>query len=81
MAPDHEQLPHITAALESNCYMLQWYITRILHKSNCKCHAQQAATNVKCIAHIAKGFKNTPTPTNHDRKKQYGGDRKIVTDF
>jgi hypothetical protein len=37
---DHVELPHVTTALKSNCIMSQWYIVRILHRSNYKCHAQ-----------------------------------------
>jgi hypothetical protein len=47
---DHVEFPCITTKLESDCNMSQWYIVRILHRSNCKCHAQQAATNVRCTA-------------------------------
>jgi hypothetical protein len=39
MAPNNEKLLHVTTALESNCYMSQWRIARILYKSNCKCHS------------------------------------------
>jgi hypothetical protein len=60
---DKDELPHVTTTLESYCDMSQWHIARILHKSSCKCHVQQAATKVKCTAQIAKGSKGTPTPT------------------
>jgi hypothetical protein len=78
---DKDVLPHITTALESDCDMLQWHIARISHRSNCKCHAQQATTKVKCIAWIAKGSKSTPAPTYRSRKTQYGGNKEIVMDF
>jgi hypothetical protein len=78
---DKDELPHVTTALESDCDMSQWHIARISHRSNCKCHAQQAATNVKCTARIAKGSKGTPAPTYRGRKTEYGGSKEIVTDF
>jgi hypothetical protein len=78
---DKDELPHVTTTLESDCNMSQWYIARISHRSNCKCHAQQTATNVKYIARIAKGSKSTPAPTYRGRKTQYGSTKKIVTDF
>jgi hypothetical protein len=78
---DMDELPHVTTALESNCDMSQWHIARILHRSNCKCHAQQATTNVKCIIWIAKGSKGTLAPTCYGRKTQYGSSREIVMDF
>jgi hypothetical protein len=71
----------VTTALESNCDISQWHIARISHRSSCKCHAQQAATKVKCIARIAKGSKCTPAPTYRGRKTQYGGTNEIVMDF
>jgi hypothetical protein len=71
----------VTTALESDYDMSQWHIARILHRSSCKCHAQQAATNVKCTAWISKGSKSTPTPTYRGRKNQYGGNKEIVTNF
>jgi hypothetical protein len=76
-----DEQPHVTTVLESNYDMSQWHIARILYKSSCKCHAQQATTKVKCIAQIAKGSKGTPVPTYRDRKTQYGGNKEIVTDF
>ena len=60
---DKDELPHVTTALESDCNMSQWYIVRISYRSSCKCHAQQAATNIKCTARIAKGSKDIPAPT------------------
>jgi hypothetical protein len=78
---DKDELLHITTALESDCDMPQWHIARISHRSSCKCHAQQAATNVKCIAQIAKGSKGTTAPIYRERKTQYGGTKEIVTDF
>jgi hypothetical protein len=78
---DKDELLHATTALKSNCDMSQWHIARISHKSSCKCHAQQVATNVKCSARIAKGSKGTPTPTYRRRKTQYGGTKVIVTDL
>jgi hypothetical protein len=71
----------VTTVLESNCDMSQWHITRISHRSSYKCHAQQAATKVKCTTRIAKGSKGTLAPTYRDRKTQYGGTKEIVTDF
>ena len=61
--------------------MSQWHTPRILHRSSYKCHVQQAATNVKYNVRIAKGLEGTSIPTYRGRKKQYGGSRKIVTDF
>jgi hypothetical protein len=78
---DKDELPHVITALESDCDISQWHIARILHRSICKCHAQQAATKVKCTGRIAKGSKGTPTPTYRDRKTQYGGNNEIVMDF
>jgi hypothetical protein len=78
---DKDELPHVTTALESNCDMSQSHIARISHRSCCKCHAQQRATDVKCTTRIAKGSKGTPTPTYQGRKTQYGGSKVIVTDF
>jgi hypothetical protein len=79
---DEDELPHVTTTLESDCNMSQWHIARILHRSSCKCHAQQAATNVKCTARIAKGSKGTPAPAYRGRRTEYGGNKKIVnTDF
>jgi hypothetical protein len=78
---DKDELPHVTTALESDCDMSQWHIARISHRSSCKCHAQQAATKVKCTAWIAKGSKGTPAPTYRGRNTQYGGNKEIVTDF
>jgi hypothetical protein len=78
---DKDELPHVTTALESNCDMSQWHIARISHKSSCKCHAQQRATNINCTTQIAKGSKGTPTPIYRGRKTQYGGTKEIVTDF
>jgi hypothetical protein len=78
---DKDELPHATTALESDCDMSQWHIARISHKSSCKCHTQQAATNVKCTARIAKGSKGIPTPIYQGRKTQYGGTKVIVMDF
>jgi hypothetical protein len=78
---DKDELPHVTTTLESDCDMSQWHIVRISHRSSCKCHAQQAATNVKCTARIAKGSKGTTAPTYRGRKTQYGGTKVIVTDF
>ena len=76
-----DKLPHVTAALESDYDMLQWHIARISHRSSCTCHAQQATTNVKCTARIAKGSKGTPSPTYRGRRTEYGGNKEIVTDF
>jgi hypothetical protein len=78
---DKDELPHVTTALESDCDMSQWHIVRISHRSSCKCHAQQVATNVKCTARIAKGSKGIAAPTYRGRKTQYGGSKVIVTDF
>ena len=61
--------------------MSQWHITRILHISNCKCHDQQVATNVKRIAWIAKGSKGTYVAIYRGRKIQYGSNKEIVMDF
>jgi hypothetical protein len=61
--------------------MSQWHIARISHRSSCKCHAQQAATNFKCTARIAKGSKGTTAPTYQGRNTQYGGTKVIVSDF
>jgi hypothetical protein len=74
-------LPHVTIALESDCDMLQWHITRISHRSSCKCHVQQATTKVNCTTRIAKGSKGTPTPIYQGRKIQYGDNKEIVTNF
>jgi hypothetical protein len=60
---DNDELLHVTTALESDYDMSQWHIPRISHKSSCKCHTQQAATNVKYTDRIAKGSKGTPAPT------------------
>jgi hypothetical protein len=78
---DKDELPHVTTTLESDCDMSQSYIARISYISNCKCHAQQAATKVKCIARIAKGSKDTLAPTYRGRKTQYANNKEIVTDF
>jgi hypothetical protein len=78
---DKDKLPHVPTTLEFDYDMSQWHIARILHSSNYKCHVQQAATNIRCTAWIATGFKDTPTPTYYDRKNQYGSNREIVTDF
>jgi hypothetical protein len=78
---DQDELPHIMIALESDCAMSQWHIARISHKSSCKCHVQQRATNVKCTTRIAKGSKGIPAPTYQGRNTQYGGTKEIVTDF
>jgi hypothetical protein len=78
---DNDELPHVTTTLESNCDMSQWHIARISHRSSCKCHAQQAATNLKCTARIAKGSKSTAAPTYRGRNIQYGGTKVIVSDF
>ena len=78
---DKDELPHVTATLESDCDMSQWHIARIFHRSSCKCHAQKKATNVKCTAWFAKGSKGTPAPTYRGRRTQYGGSKVIVTEF
>jgi hypothetical protein len=78
---DKDELPHVTTALESDCDMSQWHIARISHRSSCKCHAQQSATNVKCNTRITKGSKGTPAPTYRGRRTQCGGSKVIVTDF
>jgi hypothetical protein len=78
---DKDELPHVTTPLESDCNMSQWYIARISHRSSCKCHAQQATTNFKCTARIAKGSKGTAAPTYWGRNTQYGGTKVIVSDF
>jgi hypothetical protein len=78
---DKDKLPHVTTALESDCDMSQWHIARISHRSSCKCHAQQAATNFKCTARIAKGSKGTVAPTYRGRNTQYGETKVIVSDF
>jgi hypothetical protein len=78
---DDDELPHVTIVLESDCDMSQWHIARISYKSSCKCHAQQAATNFKCTARIAKGSKDTAAPTYRERNTQYGGTKVIVSDF
>jgi hypothetical protein len=67
---DKDELPHVTIALEFDCDMSQSDIARISHRSSCKCHAQQAATKVKCIAQIAKGSKGIPALTYRGRKIQ-----------
>jgi hypothetical protein len=61
--------------------IVTWHIARISHRSSCKCHAQQVATNFKCTAWIAKGSKSTPAPTYRGRNTQYGGTKVIVSDF
>ena len=78
---DKDELPHVTTLLEFDYDMSQWHITRISHRSSCKCHAQQATTKVTCTPWIAKASKSTPVPTNWDRKNQYGGNKEIVMDF
>jgi hypothetical protein len=78
---DKDELPHVTIALDIECDMSQWHIARISHRSSCKCHAQQAATKIKCTTWIAKGSKGTPIPTYQVRKTQYGGNKEIITDF
>jgi hypothetical protein len=78
---NNDELPHVTTALESDCDMSQSHITRISHRSSCKCHAQQAATNVKCTTRIAKGSKGILAPIYRGRKTQYGSNKEIVTDF
>jgi hypothetical protein len=78
---DKDELPHVTTALESDCDMSQWHIARISHRSSCKCHAQQVATNFKCTARTAKGSKGTTAPTYQGRNTQYGGTKVIVSDF
>jgi hypothetical protein len=75
------ELPHVTTTLESDSDMSQWHIARILYICNCKCHAQQAATKVKCTARIAKGSKGTLASKYQSRKTQYGGNKEIVMDF
>ena len=55
--------PHVTVACESDCDTSKWYIARISHKSNAKCHAQQRGSNIKCTTKIAREKKGTPTPT------------------
>jgi hypothetical protein len=67
--------------MESDCDTSHWHIARISHKSACKCHAQQRGSNICCVAKIAKGSKGTPAPTYRGRKKQYGGNKEIITDF
>jgi hypothetical protein len=67
--------------MEFDCNMSQWHIARILHRSSYKCHIQQRATNIKCIARIAKGSKGTTAPTYRGRKTQHGGSKESVTDF
>jgi hypothetical protein len=78
---DKDELLHITTALESDCDMSQWHIARISHRSSCKCHAQQRATEVKYTILIAKGTKGILVPTYQGRKIQYGGSKVIDTDF
>jgi hypothetical protein len=78
---DKDELLHVTTTLESDCNMSQWHIARISHRSSCKCHVQQAATNFKCTARIAKGSKGTAAPTYRGRNTQYGGTKVIVSDF
>jgi hypothetical protein len=78
---DKDELPHVTTTLESDCDMSQWHIARILHRSSCKCHAQQVVTKVQRTARIVKGSKGTPAPTYRGRKIQYGGNKEIVMDF
>jgi hypothetical protein len=75
---DKDELPHVTTTSESDCDMSQWHNARISHKSSCKCHAQQATTNFKCTARIAKGSKGTTAPTYRGRNTQYGGTKVIV---
>ena len=79
--PNLAQVPHVTTAMESDCDTSQWHIARISHKSSCKCHAQQRGSNIRCVAKIARGSKGTPAPTYRGRKKQYGGNKEIITDF
>ena len=79
--PNSSHVPHVTTAIESNCDISQWHIVRLCHKSSCKCHTQQRGSNILCKARIAKGTKGTPTRTYHGRKKQWGGNKEIVTDF
>jgi hypothetical protein len=78
---DKDELPHVMTTLESDCDMPQWYIARISHRSSCKCHIQQAATNFKCTARIAKASKGTAAPTYRGRNTQYGRTKVIVSDF
>ena len=79
---DKNELPHhVTTALDSDYGMSQWHIPRISLKSNCKCYAQQAATNVMCTARVAKGSKSTYAPIYHGKKTQYGSNKEIVTNF
>jgi hypothetical protein len=78
---DCEELPHVTTTLMSNYNISQWYIARISYRSNYKCNAQQAATNVRCTAWITKGSKGTLAPIYNGRKIQYGGNRDIGTNF
>jgi len=74
-------VPHVTTTFEMDCDTTQWHIARILYKSSYKCHVQHRRTNICCIARIAKGSKGTPAPTYHGHKKQYGGNKEIMTDF
>jgi hypothetical protein len=78
---DNDELPHVMTTLESDCDMSQLPIARISHRSSCKCHAQQAATKIKCIARIANGSKGILAPIYRGRKTQYGGNKEIATDF
>jgi hypothetical protein len=78
---DKDELPHVTIVLESECDMSQWHIARISHRSSCKCHAQQVATNFKCTARIAKDSKSTATPTYRGRNTQYVRTKVIVSNF
>jgi hypothetical protein len=81
VSADKDELPHVTTVLESDCDMAQWHIARISHRSSCKCHAQQAATNFKCTVWIAKGSKGTAAPIYRKRNTQYGGTKVIVSNF
>jgi hypothetical protein len=78
---DKDELLHVTTTLEFDCDMSQWHIARISHISSCKCHAQQATTNFKCTARIAKGSKGIAAPTYQGKNTQYGGTKVIVSDF
>ena len=71
---DKDELSHVTTTLEYDCDMSQWYISRISHRSNYKCHTQQAATKVK-YTWIIKGSKGNPASTYRDRKTQYSGNK------
>ena len=72
---------HVTRAFESDCDTSKWHITRISHKSNAKCLAQQCTSNMKCMSKIAKGKKGTSAPTYRGRKQEYETKSEVIVDF